>query len=101
MFKILWSGDKIAIQDEESWFDAVKRSPEITNSGPWYTLKYADGTEERFQPGGWMKKMENPKFKARVIELMDDLLIKKYEKKENDNNEQDEEISGASEETGV
>ena len=101
VFKILWSGNNIAVQDEESWFDAVKRSPEIANSGAWYTLKYSDGTEERFQPGGWAKKMENQKFKDRIIELMDELLIKKYEKKENDNNKQNEEIPGVGEEAGV
>jgi recombination protein RecA len=82
VFKILWAGDRIAIQDEESFYEVIKDSPEVNVAGAWCSLKYADGIEEKFQQGGWVKKMADPKFKERVIEIMDKLLIKKYEKVE-------------------
>ena len=82
-FKILW-GEDVGVQDEESWFDAVKSSDHLTSAGAWYTLKHKDGTEEKFQPSRWMEKMENPKFKERILELMDEEVIQKFESREGD-----------------
>jgi RecA/RadA recombinase len=58
-FKIMW-GDEIGVQDEESWYDAIKGSDYIKSSGSWCSLVYEDGTEEKFQPSRWSEKIVNP-----------------------------------------
>jgi len=85
-FKIVW-GDKIGIQDEESWFEAVKSSEHLTSGGAWYTLKYGDGTEEKFQASKWMEKLQEDKFKARILELMDEEVVLKFDKRLGDASE--------------
>lgn len=80
-FKILWGGE-VGIQDEESWFEAVKGSEQLVSSGSWYTLTHSDGTTEKFQPGRWMEKMANEKFKNRILELMDEEVVLKFDKRQ-------------------
>jgi hypothetical protein len=81
----LWSGDKIQICDEESWFEALKRSPNIKQAGAWYTLVFADGKEKKFQAKQWVDLVNtDAAFKARVIELMDEEVIRKFNDKEGD-----------------
>ncbi len=82
-FKILW-GDEIGVQDEESWFDAIKGSKSLTSSGSWYSLQYEDGTVDKFQPSKWVKALESDKFRARVLEIMDREVIQKFDKREGD-----------------
>ena len=76
-FRILW-GEEIGVQDEESWFDAIGASDHLERAGAWFTLKYADGTGEKFQKANWIAKLENEKFKARVLELMDEEVVLKF-----------------------
>ena len=73
-FKILW-GDDVGVQDEESWLDAVKSSKHIISGGAWYTMTYEDGSTEKFQASGWIDKLKIPKFRTRVIDIMDEELI--------------------------
>jgi len=80
-FKILW-GDEIGIQDELSWFDAIKASDHMIQSGAWYTLRFEDGTEQKFQPSRWIEFLEDEKFKARVIQIMDEEVIMKFKNRE-------------------
>ena len=77
-FKILW-GDEIGVQDEESWLDAIKGSQFLSNSGAWFALDYGDGSSDKFQSSGWKKKLEEPKFKQRVLEIMDEEIIMKFD----------------------
>ena len=77
-FQIMWGADEVRILDEESWFEAIKGSEHIQQSGAWYSLVYEDGTTEKFQATRWMEKLEDPKFKSRVLELMDVEVIGKY-----------------------
>ena len=79
-FKILW-GDEIGIQDQESWFEAIKTSDALKQSGAWYELCYADGTCEKFQASGWNAKLENDKFKNRVLEIMDNEIIYRFDQR--------------------
>ena len=76
-FKILW-GDQVKIQDEESWLEAIKSSDSVLSKGAWNTLVYKDGTEEKFQASSWLEKLEDPKFRERVTELMDEEIIHKF-----------------------
>ena len=73
-FKILW-GDNIGVQDEESWFEAIKGSEHLKQSGAWYSLQYKDGTEEKFQPSKWKNMLTNKKFRDRVLDIMDEEVI--------------------------
>jgi len=78
-FKILWGDEgEIGVQDKESWFDAIQISESIKQSGAWFSLVHEDGTEEKFQRKGWLAKLENDKFKERVLQLMDNDVIKKF-----------------------
>ena len=79
-FKILWGGE-VGIQDQESWLEALKGSENIKQAGAWYNLIYKDGTSEKFQASKWLEKMQNEKFEQRVLELMDEEIILKFENK--------------------
>ena len=108
-FKILW-GEQIGVQDEESWFEAIKGSEHPKQSGAWYTLLYKDGTEEKFQPSKWKNMLTNEKFRDRVLDIMDEEVILKFDKRqgeasdfydiENEDNEEDPQLSVVGEEDG-
>ena len=80
-FKILW-GDEIGVQDEESWFEAIK--DHLDRAGSWYSLKYEDGTEQKFQPSRWTEALEDDKFRKRVLRIMDEEVIQKFHTREGD-----------------
>ncbi len=96
-FKILW-GEDIGIQDEESWFEAVKGSRHMSSSGAWYTLEMKDGNKVKFQPSKWKEKIQDESFRNRILELMDEEVILKFDKREGDANEYYD-IENGSEET--
>jgi recombination protein RecA len=78
-FKILWgTSDEIGVRDEESWFDAIQISESLKQSGAWYALVYEDGTEEKFQRAHWMTKIQEEKFRNRVLTIMDEDVIMKF-----------------------
>ena len=81
-FRILWGGDDVAIQDDESLFDAVKGSDNILQSGAWYTMVFEDGSTEKFQATKWVEKMQNDKFRQRVYQIIDEEVIYKFDKRE-------------------
>jgi len=81
-FKILWGVDNVGIQDDESLFEAVKGTKYLSSAGSWYTMEMADGNTVRFQPGSWAKKMEEEVFRNRVYEIMDEEIIRKFDKRE-------------------
>ena len=80
-FKIVWGGEDVAIQDEESWFEAIKSSEHLTNAGAWFSLHYEDGKVEKFQKATWLDKLQDEKFRKRVLQLMDEEVILKFESK--------------------
>lgn len=78
-FKIMFAG-AIGVQDKESWLDAIIGSDSLTQSGAWYTLVYEDGTSQKFQSKNWVEKLESDeRFKNRVLELMEEELVHKYQ----------------------
>ena len=77
-FKILW-GDEIGVQDEESWLEAIKSSDNVVQSGAWYQLVHEDGTTEKFQAAKWKEKLQNEKFKSRVLQIMDEEIVMKFD----------------------
>jgi recombination protein RecA len=79
-FQIMW-GDQVGILDDESLFTAIQNSPELT-VGAWNTLKHADGTSEKFRSADWSIKMKEPKFRQRVFELLDEEVIRKFDRRE-------------------
>jgi recombination protein RecA len=82
-FKILW-GDEIGIQDELSWFEAVKSSDNLVQSGAWYTLLYEDGQGQKFQPSKWLEFLNDERFRARVLQIMDEEVIMKFNNRDGD-----------------
>jgi recombination protein RecA len=76
-FKILW-GDHVGVADEESWFDAIQGSKHLDRSGAWYELHFTDGTSEKFQSANWTKKLQSKKFRTRVLEIMDEEVVLKF-----------------------
>jgi recombination protein RecA len=83
-FRILW-GNEVGIRDEESWFDAIKGSSALTSAGAWYTLKTEDGYEKKFQPSRWADIIhEDEEFREKVIAIMDEEIIQKFDKRQGD-----------------
>ncbi len=79
-FRILWGTDPIGVQDEESWFEALKGF--MTVAGSWYTLEHK-GYTKRFQPSKWVGLLQkDPEFKKHVVEFMDEVVVQKFEKRE-------------------
>jgi recombination protein RecA len=81
-FKIIWAGGLAKVQDEESWFNAVKSSKHLEQAGAWFSLVYEDGTKEKFQAAHWKEKLESGRFRERVLQLMDEEIIVKFETRE-------------------
>ena len=81
-FKIVW-GDGVGIMDDESLFEAIKISNKLSNSGAWYTLSTESG-DIKFQPGSWAEKMQDPSFKEEVLKIIDEDVIRKFDKREGD-----------------
>jgi len=80
-FKIIWGGDDVHILDRESWLEAIKSSDSLKTGGAWYTLVHKDGKEEKFQQKGWLEKLEDQKFYDRVIELLEEEVVLKFDEK--------------------
>jgi len=83
-FKILWGGDDVRICDEESWFEAIRVSDQLRLSAAWNCLMMADGEEIKFQKNAWLEKLQEPKFRERVLEIMDSEIITKFDKRVGD-----------------
>ena len=81
-FRILWGGANVAIQDDESLFNAIKGSDKLIQSGAWYTLVFEDGKTEKFQAAKWVEKMQDSQFRERVYQIMDEEVIMKFEKRQ-------------------
>lgn len=78
-FKILW-GDTVGVLDDESLLVAIENSKHLT-CGAWNTLRYADGTEEKFRKDDWVNKMKEEKFRTRVMELVDEEVVRKFDER--------------------
>ena len=81
-FKILW-GDAIGVQDEESWFDAIHSSPRLARAGAWFSLLDREGEAvgPKFQASKWTERLQDPEFRKTVMEIMDDEIIMKFDKR--------------------
>ena len=79
-FKILW-GDRVGIQDEESWLEALRlsQSDRFRVGGGWYYLTDSKGKELKFRSSQWVDKLKDQKFKSLVFEIMDEEIIKKFD----------------------
>ena len=79
-FKILW-GEKVGIQDEESWLEALRLSgsSRFRVGGGWYYLTDSKGKEHKFRASGWIDKLKDQKFRTIVFEIMDEEIIKKFD----------------------
>jgi recombination protein RecA len=83
-FKILW-GDEVGVMDEESLLEAIKGS-EYLQTGTWNKLLNEDGTElAKWQSleKGFVNEMKNNEvFRDRVMEILEEEVILKFEKRQ-------------------
>ena len=83
-FKILW-GEDVGVQDEESWLDAIRSSKHLTVGGAWYTLLDDKGEPyKKFQASKWKECLQDESFRSRVLEVMDEEVIMKFNNREGD-----------------
>jgi len=79
-FRILWGTENIGVQDEASWFEALKNF--MTVAGSWYTLEHK-GYSKKFQPSKWVHTLENDdEFRQHVMDFMDEVVVQKFDKRE-------------------
>ena len=77
-FRIMWGSVDIGVRDEESWFDAIKGSDNLTSAGAWYTLK-TDNYEKKFQPSKWVELISSDtEFREHVEKIMDEEIIYRF-----------------------
>jgi len=83
-FKILWGTDEIGIQDDASLFDAIASSDNLVRSGAWFTLMDENNKPlgAKFQASKWAERMIDDTFRARVYQIMDDEVIRKFADRE-------------------
>jgi recombination protein RecA len=79
-FKIIWGSD-VGIQDEESWFTAIKLSGtnKMKQGGAWYTIKDKKGKDHKFQATKWLDRLKDPDFKEAVCAIMDEEIIQRFD----------------------
>ena len=79
-FKIIWGSD-VGIQDEESWFTAIKLSgtDKMKQGGAWYTIKDKKGKDHKFQATKWLEKLQDPDFREAVCAIMDEEIIQRFD----------------------
>ena len=79
-FNILWGKGDVRIQDEESWFDAIEKSPRLTSpSQGWFAIEQTNGVIVKFRRSAFVEKLEDPLFREAVDEIMFEELIEKYQ----------------------
>ena len=55
----------------------------MKSAGAWYTLAAPGGYEKKFQPSKWAELLStDEEFRAKVITLMDEEVIQKFDKRE-------------------
>ena len=79
-FKILW-GEDVGIRDDESLFEAIKSSEHLNSAGAWWSLTHENGDKEKFQAPKWKELMQGEKFRARVMQLLDEEVVLKFDKR--------------------
>lgn len=83
ILKIIWGEDDVRICDEEGWLEALQFSKsDRYRGGAWKTLTLNDGTEKKFQEANWLMCLEDDLFRESVLQIMDEELIQKFEKRE-------------------
>jgi len=91
-FKILWGSD-VGIQDEESWFTAIKLSgsDRFKQAGSWYSLIDEKGKEHKFQASKWTEKLQDKKFRQLAYDIMDEAIIHRFDQSASEINLDEEE----------
>jgi recombination protein RecA len=63
--------DRVGVSDESSWLNAIGGTPGCVRSGAWYTIK-VEGKDKKFQSKDFLKLLEEPKFKERVLDILEE-----------------------------
>lgn len=82
--KLIWGTGEVHCKDEESWLDIIKES-EYVETGVRWSMKMKDGSIYKFKSDDFESEIaNNPTFKQRVIEIVEDELITKFANQEGD-----------------
>jgi len=73
------ANNKVGIDDEASWLKVVAGTDNCPRSGAWYTLKYADGEEKKFQKTDYPRLIQDEKFRTRILDILHSELIIGYD----------------------
>ena len=65
------ANDRVGVDDEGSWLTAIAGTPDCIRSGAWYTIN-VDGEDKKFQSKDFLKLLEDPKFKEKVLDILED-----------------------------
>ena len=81
-FDVLWGGNDVRIADEESWLEALATitSDRYKTAGAWKSIFDKKGKEYKFQSKDWLEKLKDEKFKATVVDILEEEFVNKYKK---------------------
>jgi recombination protein RecA len=65
------ANDRVGVDDEGSWLNAIAGTPGCIRSGAWYTIN-VDGEDKKFQNKDFSKLLEDENFKKRVLDILED-----------------------------
>lgn len=65
------ANDRVGVDDEGSWLDAISGTSGCIRTGGWYTINVA-GEDKKFQSKEFPKLLEDKKFKKRVLDIIEE-----------------------------
>ena len=82
-FKILWGTDPVGVQDEESWFEALSKTPVFSGGGGGRYNFEIDGYTKRFRSSEWVNLLkEDDEFRTNILKAMEQEVIEKFSNQE-------------------
>ena len=52
------------------------------SSGAWYSIDMGNGETVKFQPSKWKEKIQEEVFRARVLKIMDEEVISRFDQRD-------------------
>jgi recombination protein RecA len=65
------ANDRVGVDDEGSWLNAIAGTPGCIRTGGWYTIN-VDGEDKKFQSKDFPKLLEDENFKKRVLDIIEE-----------------------------
>ena len=65
------ANDRVGVDDEGSWLNAIAGTPGCIRTGGWYTINVG-GEDKKFQSKDFPKLLEDENFKKRVLDIIEE-----------------------------